>query len=404
MSRTLFVTWDGPAQNYMQALFFPTFARAQRDDLTIDVLQFTWADEAHVASTARSAARHNLRYTRVHTLRRPRQLAVPAMILLGARRIIQEIDAREIHTLMPRSIIPAAMCMLARRSRPDVRLVFDADGFMADERVDFAGWNPQGVMYRLFRDWEAQAVRSADAVITRSNRAREILRARAGAGAPHDHIHVLPNAKDDAIFAPVSSAQRLAIRARHGIPADAPLLVYAGSLGPQYHPADMLTLFEAISTHCPDAHMLVMSGMGEVLEELLKGRDASTRERVIITRCPPEEVAENLAAADLGLSLREPSFSQQGVCPIKVVEYMLCGVPTVMIAGVGDLDERFEDAPGLHVIPDTSKAALEACATWFTRDALTARATWGEQLRTQGLREFGIAQASARLHDLLCVH
>ncbi len=401
MNRTLFITWDGPAQNYMQALFFPTFARAQAHDLTIEILQFTWADAAHIANTAKSAASHDLRYTHAPTLRRPRQLAVPTMIALGARRIIQEIDTRSIDTLMPRSIIPAAMCLLARRWRPDVRLVFDADGFMADERVDFAGWNPQGAMYRLFRDWEAQAVRSADAVITRSMRARTILQARAGAGAPANHIHVIPNAKDDALFSPGTPDGRIAVRAALDIPDDAPLLAYAGSLGPQYHPEAMLELFELVLAHRPDAHLMVMSGMREVFEALLMNRPESLQRRVILTRCPPEQVARHLAAADLGLSLRAPSFSQQGVCPIKVVEYMLCGLPTVMIRGVGDLDERFKDARGLHVLEDVTHTSLSTCADWFVNEALEEREMVGSTLREVGLREFGMDRASKKLHELL---
>jgi len=57
-----------------------------------------------------------------------------------------------------------------------------------------------------------------------------------------------------------------------------------------------------------------------------------------VARVPPQEVPSELQLSDLGLAFREPSFSQAGVCPIKVGEYLLCGVPVVANGGIGDLD------------------------------------------------------------------
>lgn len=404
-TRALFVTWDGVAQNYMQSLFFPIFAHAQRveredDPLDIEILQFTWASDAQVSQIRQSARTHGLTYHHEPTLQRPKQLAVPAMILWGARRVLQVAHEQRIDVLMPRSIIPAAMCLLAKRFDPSLRMVFDADGLMADERVDFSGWRPGGVMYRLFRDWEAQAIRASQSVITRSSHAKKTLLARAGAGTPSSRIHVLPNAKDDALFKLLSKKERGAVRDELGVPHDATLIAYAGSLGPQYHPAEMIELFTLVQARDPSAHMLIMSGMPDVVAPLLARLPDTIANRVILKTCAPPEVARFLAASDVGLSLREPTFSQQAVCPIKVVEYMLCGLPTVMIRGVGDLDDRFDGLDGLHVLEDVEPSTLEACATWCTEVAQSHTAT-SKTLRQHALSEFGIGPISTKLHHLL---
>lgn len=404
-TRALFVTWDGVAQNYMQSLFFPIFAHAQQVDrerspLDIQILQFTWAPDAQLAQIRQSARTHGLVYHHEPTLQRPKQLAVPAMILWGARRVLQVAHAQKIDVLMPRSIIPAAMCLLAKRFDPSLRIVFDADGLMADERVDFSGWRPGGVMYRLFRDWEAQAIRASEAVITRSSHAKKTLLARAGAGTPSSRIHVLPNAKDDALFTLLSKKERSAVRDELGVPHDATLIAYAGSLGPQYHPAEMIELFTSVHARDPKAHMLLMSGMPDVVAPLLAKLPDEIANRVILKTCAPAEVARFLAASDVGLSLREPTFSQQAVCPIKVVEYMLCGLPTVMIRGVGDLDDRFEDLAGLHVLEDVTPPSLDACAAWCVEMAHTTTST-AKTLRERAISEFGIGPISAKLHTLL---
>ena len=400
-SRTLFVTWDGPAQNYMEALFFPIFERALREQIDIGVLQFTWASEEVRQRIGASAAKHGLEYRGSDALRRPRQLAVPAMIAYGAARVIAEVDRGDWDTLMPRSIIPASMCLLAMKARPHLRLVFDADGLMADERVDFAGWSPTGVQYRLFRDWEAQGVRRASSVIVRSAHAKRILASRAGAHCDPDKIHVIPNAKDDTLFSPGDAASRAKTREGMGIDAEAPLLIYAGSLGPQYHPLGMLQLFERVHALDPRARFLILSGMQEVARELLPRIDKAARENVIIHRCASHEVAPLMAAADLGLSLRQPSFSQQAVCPIKIAEYLLCGLSVVMLRGVGDLDERLADAPALRTLEQVSPESLEQAARWCVEDVMPARADIREVSRQAGLDHFRLDDCADQLAALL---
>jgi len=400
-SRTLFVTWDGPAQNYMEALFFPIFERAQSEHVDIGVFQFTWAGEEVRRRIAASAARHDLEYRGSDALRRPRQLAVPAMIAYGATRLIAEVDRGDWDTLMPRSIIPVAMCLIAMKARPHLRLVFDADGLMADERVDFAGWSATGLQYRLFRDWEAQGIRRATSVIVRSAHAKRILANRAGAHCDPDKIHVIPNAKDDTLFAPGDESSRAETRAKMGIDADAPLLIYAGSLGPQYHPLGMLQLFEQVHALDPSAHFLILSGMQEVAQELLPQINAEARENVIIHRCSSDEVAPLMASADLGLSLRQPSFSQQAVCPIKIAEYLLCGLSVVMLRGVGDLDERLVDSPALRTLDQVSPESLEQAARWCIEDVMPKRASIRETSRQAGLDHFRLDDCADQLAALL---
>lgn len=396
MRRVLFISWDGPAQQYMESLFFPLLGAAACDEVQIGVLQFTWASPTQRQQTADAAAHHGLAYTSSDAIRRPRQLAVPAMIAYGAARIIAEADRGGWDTLMPRAIIPAAMCLLALRARPHLRLIFDADGLMADERVEFAGWSPSGLQYRLFRDWEAQALRRAESVIVRTTHARRILTDRAGAGFDADKINVIPNAKDSTQFALQDATSRDVIRARFGVERDAPWVVYAGSLGPQYHAPAMLRLFERIRVRRADARLLLLSGMGEEVAGLVAGRAG-----VEVRRVAPDEVAPILGAASLGLSLREQSFSQQAVCPIKVAEYLLCGLPVVATAGVGDLDERLRGLSALRLLADLGDASLEGAASWFVEEALVEREAVSRAAREAGVREFALERCAGALRDVL---
>lgn len=89
-------------------------------------------------------------------------------------------------------------------------------------------------------------MRQADTVLTRSVKASEILLARAGAGTKEDKFNVVSNGRDIELFNPGSSETRSGMREALGVSTDAPLLVYAGSIGPQYCATEMLRLFELI--------------------------------------------------------------------------------------------------------------------------------------------------------------
>lgn len=391
--KVAFVTWDGPDQNYMESLFLPIFARMarHRDDLEFTTLQFTW--DFDTTSVARASAALGFGYEAADVLRRPLSAATALMIAAGARRVVDFANRQGVDVLMPRSVIPAAMVLLARRALPGIRVLFDADGFVADERVEFAGWSPQGVTYRLFRDIEAQTTRIADAVIVRTRRAREILIARAGAGVDPTKVFVVSNGKDDEAFRTLTGAERSAVREGAAVPRDVPWVAYVGSLGPQYHPAEMLRFFELLLQQRGDARFLCMTGQVDDMSRLVRERNLTRH--VDVRRVPPDQVPRYLGSADVGLALREPSFSQRGVAPIKVGEYLLTGLPVVATRGVGDVDEQVDADVGL-LLERLDDEALQGAARWFLAEVLDDRDGFRERCRARGVQEFGMDQCAAR--------
>src|SRR5205823_4645121 len=81
----------------------------------------------------------------------------------------------------------------------------------------------------------------------------------------------------------------------------------------------------------------------------------------------PDVMARTLAAADLGIALRRPTFSQRAVCPIKVAEYLMCGLP-VLAEPVGDLREQLAEREVACLIDADDAAELERAADWFVGD------------------------------------
>lgn len=360
--KVLFVTWDSGAVDYLASLFFPTFAALKEHGIEVHTLQGTWGDDASVQRVREHAERLGLPYVAVQCPARHRKARMPWTMLRLAGEVARYARAHKMDVVMPRAMIPAAITLLAKPMLQHARIVWDADGLPADERVDFAGWSRRGLPYRAMRGVEAQMLQRADATMVRTERAEKILRQRAGAKGNSLRIEVVPNGRDPNTYAP-SAELRARIRARENIASHAPVLISVGSLGPQYFPEVQADIVATLLARDPEAHAVFLTAQSELIQDALRDRGADMS-RVIAKRVPADEVTEWLAAADMGVALRQASYSQQAVCPLKVGEYLLSGLPVIATTGVGDLDTQLAGLPCL-LLDDPNAADVSSIVEWI---------------------------------------
>ena len=385
----LFVTWDGPQVSYLEGLFVPIFQALGKHGVRFHVLQFTWGDAATIEVRRKACTRAGLDYRVIPIWRTPRTAGSLLTVLKGAYDIRRAIKDFDIDLVMPRSTIPALATMRALRAS-SLPMVFDADGLPLDERVDFAGESPSSFVYRLLRDVEAQAIRRASKVLTRSETAVDVLLARAGAGTDRHKFHVVSNGRNATEFATKDDDFRRDMRHKLGIAEDAPLLVYAGSMGMQYCFDEMLFLFSHIHERQPNARLLVMTGSPEWVARQSRETYRGLAFATTIISVPAVVVSGYLACADLGLALRRPSFSMQGVAPIKLGEYLLCGLPVVATDGIGDTASIVTRDVGILIDKTISPAQLVEAANWFVDVVLPNRSDFRTRCRDAGVRYFSL--------------
>lgn len=383
--KILFVTWDGPQVSYLEGLFLPVFARLQEFGFEFHVLQFTWANAARVDLTRKACKLAGVHYRSARVWRRPIGFGSLVTAFFGSWLVSKLARDWSIDVLMPRSNLPSIACLLALR-RISLPVVFDADGLPLDERVDFAGDSPHRLTYRFLRDIESEMARRADRVLTRSQHAVEILLARAGAGTLEEKFHVVGNGRDEDKFSPGGTSLRHAMRHKLGVDTEAPLLVYAGSLGEQYCLNEMLEFFAAVKRLRSDARLLILSGSPEIACEMLTTKPL-LEPATIVKAVSADDVPCYLACADLGLALRRSSFSMRAVAPIKVGEYLLCGLPVVATIGIGDTS-AIGSAGFLLARMDVEE--LEAAAEWFCQQVLYHRNEFANLARAAGIKSFSL--------------
>ncbi len=381
--RILFVTYDGPQVSYLESLFVPIFAGLKAQGASFDVLQFRWgeqAEEERIRETCHSAG---IGYRAVPVWRWGGGAGPFLSAIAGRRHVRNAVRAFSSDVIMPRGMMPSISVLAAggQKLRP---LLFDADGLPTDERVDVGGISATGATYRILRDTEAQTVRLSTSVLIRTQRTADILYHRAGPPVTMERFHVVANGRDESVFHTFDAQTRAEVRGRLQIENSAPLLVYAGSMGPQYRTDSMASLFAEVRRLRNDARLLVLTGSPEVATRAFR----EAEEGATIMRVLPEEVPRYLAAADVGLAYRSKIFSMQGVAPVKLSEYLLCGLPVIGTAAVGDTGAVVDE--GLLFDDDGGTAAA---AHWLLNVVLPQREFYRDQARAAGRAQFSLTRS-----------
>jgi glycosyltransferase involved in cell wall biosynthesis len=389
--RLLFITWDGPQVSYLEGLFLPIFHGLRTHGIGTDVLQFRWGGPAKTQAIARLCETSGVGYQPVQVMRKLGGVGAVASALSGARHIRRAMRDFGSDVLMPRSLMPA-LATLAAGGRRLAPMVFDA--LAADERIEFAGSRPNGLEYRALRHVEAAGVQAASSVIVRTTIAAAILAERAS--VPHERFHVVANGRDQSVFRPATAGERQQSRAKLGITDQAPVLVYAGSVGPQYRFDRIAATAHALHQRRPDSRLLVLSGDADAAKAELTRAEPRIAEMLVVRRVAPDQVPRLLGAADAGLAFRATSFSTQALAPIKIGEYLLCGLPVIGTAAVGDTSAAVEAGVFLD---ERHGPAFEA--DWLVDEILPNCGKWRTAAREIGVARFSLARSIADYRDAL---
>ena len=389
--RVLFVTWDGPNSTYLETLFLPIFARLRERGFAFHVLQFSWSDASERARLAKACERAGLTYRAVTIWRRPVAVGSFVTSVWGRRHVARALDETHSDIVMPRSTLPGLAAIPPAR-RKGLPVLLDADGLPHDERVEFAGASPRGPSYRALRRLESWSVRKARAVTVRTAKAASILAARSG--TDESRFFIVPNGRDESLFRPATVSERLQGRAELGLTADQPLLVYPGSsLSGKYRGKDMMRFFAHVRELRPDARvLLLMPERGE--SEALLRRFPDLAPYCMWRSAAPNEVPSWLGIADLGLALIHATFSMQAVSAIKVGEYLLCGLPVLGSAGVGDTDDLARAGVG-YWLQNFDGHSLASAAAWFAETVLQDAEMFRQRCRDAGRAHYSLESAVA---------
>lgn len=276
------------------------------------------------------------------------------------------------------------------------RWVFDPRLLHARARA-LAGrhsWN--GRRFRRIRALERSLAADANAVRVESQEHYRAYTKRVRGRKMRDcHYWIAPNSVDLRRFKPDPDTRR-AVRARLGLEENL-VLVYSGIFSLGRPNRQILDFFKACRELSPGAHLLILTYSG------LDGVQALIQQAGVFESCTVlstfwKEVPSYLCAADAGLALNDPVAYGHSV-PLKFGEYLACGLPVIVNAGLantGDITER--NRVGV-VLEDLSPRSMERGARQL-RELLQERDRLRQRCRKAAEEELSLTDSVKQLSEM----
>ncbi|MBV8221865.1 MAG: glycosyltransferase [Candidatus Eremiobacteraeota bacterium] len=285
------------------------------------------------------------------------RLTVPLVARRNKARFLSRCDIIHSHSLF----VTGWMAQYYARYRFRVPLVFTYHTML--ERYTHYSPLGQRITTQLTRELTKGYANAADAVIVPTQAVATSLR-DTGVVAP---LCVVPTGIDLERFRGASGAQGREVRARLGIPADAPLLLLVSRLAHEKNIPFALAALQAVRAARPSARLLLI-GTGPT-QQLLRARSASlgVADGVIFAGAlPREDLPAMYAAADLFVF---PSTSEtQG---LVLAEAFAAGLPVVAAASPQTRDVFGPNKAG-ELVDDPAHMASAVDRLLGDRDAYAA--------------------------------
>lgn len=310
------------------------------------------------------------------------------MYFLG-RQIVKTDDIRVIHC---RSYFPALIGYHFKRVL-GVKFIFDfrdfsADGGLINKRFKF--------VYRYLKKLEGPMMQSADKVVCLTHKAKEILIEWYfhDISHPENYFQVIPCCADFNHFDVnrLTSGELFSARQRARVKLNDFVLLYLGSLGPDYLLPQIMRLFRQVQHVSQSARLVFVSNNGQDLvkaECILQGID---REVITFISADRNDIPALISTANLSVVFIRADLSKAGCSPTKLAELFACNIPVIANTGVGDLDAIISLRKNSSIlVPDftdtTLRAAVEDIINFQKENTVNIR---------ENSREFHLDEGVAR--------
>jgi glycosyltransferase involved in cell wall biosynthesis len=360
--RVLFISYNGMLDPLGQTQVIPYLRELAKHGVQFTLLSFERAaafegegvrrrDELRQALSNQGIEWHWLRYHQ-----RPSVPATIYDVIAGIRKAKSLVRRNRIKLVHARSHIPATIALALKRSL-GTKMIFDLRGLMAEEYVDAQHWRKDSLPYRITKAAERRIFAETDAVVTLTERIWPIIKEWEGLCGRDVHHAVVPCCVDLSLFK-FNDEERAVRRAELGV-GDKFTIVYSGSLDGWYLTEEMADFFAMFRQRRSDAHLLwLTNGSHDRVRELMRVRNIAA-DHFSVLSVPARVVPSYLSAADAGLSFIKRCFSKLASSPTKNAEYLACGLPLIINAGIGDSDALIDDWKAGVLLQDFTGAEYE---------------------------------------------
>lgn len=245
---------------------------------------------------------------------------------------------------------------------------------------DFGFWRKDSLSFKILNWLECISGKKSEVVGTGTIHMIERLKEMKSTA----EVIKIPSCVDDSLFQ-FSNNDRVSIRSELGI-TDRNVLIYLGKFGGIYFEKEVFDLFRTLLILDPKFFFMVLTPNPKSEIEDFFQEVGISEDNFHIGRVPYKEVYKYISASDIGLVSVPPFPSQKFRSPIKVGEYLCCGIPYIVCKGISEDDSVAATNEVGIVLDDFSKASIEA-----KFDQINELLGTDKSLLQQRCREVGIS-------------
>lgn len=398
--KILYISYDGMTDPLGQSQVLPYLCGLAREGYQFTILSFEKQDRYEkgkqtILDITRAAG---IRWVPLSFTTRPPVIAKFYDAIRMRRMAFRLYREHRFDMVHCRSYIAADLGLKLKR-KTGTKFFFDMRGFWADEKKEAGTWNQDRFIfrqvYKYYKKKEKEYIREADHIISLTEAGRHEME-KWPAYDPAVPLSVIPCCADMDHFSLTSPADRSAGRARLGLPEDALVISYLGSVGSWYMLDEMLALFARIKEKYQHARFLFITHSPAGLI-LLKLKDYGLQpDDLLITEAGRNEVPVYTKASDISISFIKPVYSKISSSPTKLGEVLSMGIPVIVNSGVGDVEAIVNKSGGGFVVHTFTPSEYEAVIAAIPSLLATKPAVIRENIRSvysldEGIRSYSNA-------------
>ncbi len=150
-------------------------------------------------------------------------------------------------------------------------------------------------------------------------------------------VLVVPSCVDESKFK-FSETCRAKLRSEYNM-EDKKVVLYLGKFGGLYYNQEIASFCRSLSELDPSLYFFIATPNETKKVEAIFLQEGMLPEKFVVTEAPFDRVNEYISAADIGIVGIPPYPAQRFRSPLKVGEYLMCGLPYVVCKGISEDDD-----------------------------------------------------------------
>lgn len=334
--KALFVTYNGALEPLIQSQGIPYLKGLSDKGVKCFLLSFEKKLEG-IGKLKKELNEYGIKWYHLRYHKSPSLPATLFDIATGILAGLYIVISKDIDIVHSRATVPAVMGYVIARLTGK-RFIFDVRGIMAEEYTDGGMWKRNSFLYKVTSRIEKKLLNKADFLVVITENIKEYL---INDDRKRQNIAVIPCCVDIKKFNKESDLTEV-LRKKYKLSGKF-VFLYTGSVGTWYLLNEMIDFFIAAKTLVNNAHFLILTHVDKNMVIATCGKKNLSSDDVTIDSAEFNNMPSYIKLADAGVFFINPCFSKRLSCPTKFPEYLACGLPLVINAGIGDTDKIVRD-------------------------------------------------------------